>query len=146
MYRTPIKFYAEQSSYVVGEGFVTSWEPIKTGMKLDDPPTDPLLPDTGLIQVSAFWCNWQNAFGKHVLDAQAVGVGEMATVRMAYNPTLYNALRTGKVVVAKNGTDVLIDGLPNKDNVDAYSVFGGVDNVKEENQSMEFKVRRYESQ
>lgn len=134
MQKTPLKFWAEVSAYVVGTGYTTEWQEIKSKIIL------------GGVECSAnvFWCDWQSAFGKHVLDAQAVGVSEMATVRMTFIPDLYDALRGSRIVIAKNVTDIMVESIPNKDNVDAYEVFGGVDNVKEENKLMEFKVRRYE--
>ncbi len=80
------------------------------------------------------------------LSAQAQGVGDSARVRMPFIPELYSKLREQRVVIAKNVANVLVDGEPDQTNVDAYRVWGGVDNIREENQYMEFSVQRYEVQ
>ena len=131
---TPLKFLKEQSTYVPGDGYTTEWAEITSSINLTGAPQD----------VSVFWVEWQSAFGNQVLEAQAVGVNEMATIRMAYNPTLYEALRLGNVIVAKDADDVIKANKPDKDNPNAYELFGGVDNYKELDKVMEFKVRRYE--
>jgi hypothetical protein len=135
--KIPLKFYTEQSSYVVGEGYTTAWLPLKTTVDITGTPQE----------VSVFWGNWKSAYGKQVYDAQAVGIEEAATVRMTFIPSIYEALR-GKQVVISKGAGTILDGggLPDKDNIEAYTVFGGVDNVGELGKEMEFKVRRYESQ
>jgi hypothetical protein len=64
---------------------------------------------------------------------------------MRYTPNLYGKLRTEQVVVIKNADSTAIkDGVPDKNNANVYELWGGVDNVLEKNQFMEFRVRRYE--
>jgi hypothetical protein len=59
---------------------------------------------------------------------------------------VYAKLRTEQVVVIKNAdATAMADGAPDKNNPNVYELWGGVDNVKEENRFMEFRVRRYES-
>jgi hypothetical protein len=51
-----------------------------------------------------------------------------------------------QVVIIKNAdSTAIVDDVPDKNNPNVYELWGGVDNVKEENQYMEFRVRRYES-
>jgi len=54
-------------------------------------------------------------------------------------------LRVCSVVCVK-GADpaAVVDGEPNPDNPNCYEMVGGVDNMREENQYMEFAVKRYE--
>jgi len=64
---------------------------------------------------------------------------------MRYAPRLCESLRTEHVVVIKNADAAAIkNGVPDKNNPNVYELWGGVDNVKEENRYMEFRVRRYE--
>ena len=133
--KTPLKFYAEQSTYVPGDGYTTGWLPLTTNVNLIGEAQD----------IDVFWAEWQSAYGNQVLEAQAVGVNEMATIRMTYIPALFDALRTNKVVISKNADNIIKDNIPDKDNPNAYSMLGGVDNFKEQNEWMEFKVRRYEA-
>ncbi|MDK9712315.1 hypothetical protein [Acidaminobacter sp.] len=79
------------------------------------------------------------------MSAQALGVNDSASIRMTYNPEVYNKLRTTRVVVIKNAdATAIVAGVPDKNNPNVYELWGGVDNVKEANQFLEFKVRRYE--
>ena len=36
--KIPLKFYTEQSSYVVGEGYTTAWLPLKTTVDITGTP------------------------------------------------------------------------------------------------------------
>lgn len=124
---TPINFYTKTNSYVPGEGQTESWELLTSD------------------KYTNFYCEWRGAFGDQVLSAQAVGVKDSATIRMFYNPIIYEQLRTSQVIVVKNANPHAIkDGEIDKNNPDVYEVWGGVDNVRENNQFMEFRVRRYE--
>jgi hypothetical protein len=72
---------------------------------------------------------------------------ESATVRMRYNPDVYAALRDSECVVVKGGGEaagVIVGGKPDRSRADLWSLWGGVDNVREDSREMEFKVRRYE--
>lgn len=124
---TPVKFYAKTVTYVPGQGEATTWSLVESG------------------SYSTFFCEWQGSFGDRAMSAQALGVKDSATVRTFYNPTVYQKLRTTQVVVIKNADPAaIVSGVPDKNNPNVYELWGGVDNVKEENQYMEFRVRRYE--
>lgn len=123
---TPIKFYAKDSVYVPGEGATTGWIPIET-------TTD------------TFYCEWRGTFGDRAMTASSLGVNDSATVRTFYNPVIYEKLKSVQVVIIKNADPTAIkNGVPDKGNVNTYELWGGVDNVMEGNQFMEFRVRRYE--
>jgi len=120
--RTRIKFYIKESVYVPGQGQTESWEPTETR-----------------------YCRWIGSYGEQVMAAQALGVKESATVTMRYLPELYESLRTTQAVVVKNAdSTAIVNDEPDKKNPNVYMLWGGVDNVREENQYMEFMVRRYE--
>jgi hypothetical protein len=121
---TPIKFYAKKSTYVTGQGATTSWE---------------------LVVSNPSYCEWTGSYGDRAISAEALGVKDSATVRTFYNPTIYLKLKTVQVIVIKNAdATAIVGGVPDKNNPNVYELWGGVDNVKEENQCMEFRVRRYE--
>jgi hypothetical protein len=72
-------------------------------------------------------------------------VSDSATVRTFYHPDIYSKMKTNRTVVIKNADATAIkDGELDKLNPSCYEVWGGVDNVLEANQYMEFSVRRYE--
>lgn len=120
--RTRIKFYVKKSAYTPGQGQTATWE-----------------------QTEVNYCKWTGSYGDRAIAAQALGVNDSATVMMRYAPGLYESLRTEQVVVIKNADATAIkSGVPDKNNPNVYELWGGVDNVKEENQYMEFRVRRYE--
>ncbi len=124
---TPVKFYAKTTEYVPGQGQASTWDLVTSGA------------------YNTFYCEWAGGFGDRALSAEALGVKDFATVRTFYNPTVYEKLRTVQVVVIKNANPSAIkDGVPDKNNPNVYELWGGVDSVKEENQFMEFRVRRYE--
>lgn len=118
----PVHFYAKQSTYIPGEGQSTTWA------------------DKGVL-----YCEWRGAYGDRVTAAQALGVSDLATIRTFYSPTIYAALRGAQAAVIKNNDSTGIkSGAPDKSNPNVYELWGGVDNVAEENQYMEFQVRRYQ--
>lgn len=118
----PVRVFAKLSTYVPGEGQSTTWT------------------DLGIL-----YCEWRGAHGDRVTAAQALGVSNTATVRTFYHPIIYSALQGGQAVVIKNADSTGIkNGVPDKSNPNVYELWGGVDNVAEENQFMEFQVRRYE--
>lgn len=124
---TPMEFWAKESTYIPGQGQTTVWQKIETD------------------GYSVFYGEWRGGFGDRALTAQSLGVNDMATVRTFYNPVLYQKLRTVQVVVIKNADfAAIVNGEPSKNNPNCYELWGGVDNIKEENQYMEFRVRRYE--
>ena len=123
---TPIKLYTKETTYIPGQGNTTTWQELDSdGYKV-------------------FYCEWRGSFGDRALSAEALGIKDSATIRAFYNPNIYNKLRAVQVTVAKNGADILKDGQPDKNNPDCYELWDGVDNVKEDNQFLEFRVRRYE--
>lgn len=123
---TPIKFFTKETTYIPGQGNATTWQ------ELDSDGYD------------TFYCEWRGSFGDRAMSAEALGVKDSATIRTFYNPNIYEKLRTVQVIVAKNGANILVDGVPDKNNSDCYELWGGVDNVLEENRFMEFRVRRHE--
>lgn len=125
---TPIQFYAKESEYVSGQGMVESWKLVKSGA------------------YDTFYCNWQGTYGDRAISAEALGVRDSATIRTFYNPAVYEKLRRVQVLVIKNADSTAIKGgVPDKNNPNLYESWGGVDNVREENQFLEFRVRRYEA-
>jgi len=119
---TPIVFYVSFSEYVPGVGQTETWQEIGT-----------------------LYGEWRGSFGDRRLNAQALGVSDSATVRTFYHPEIYSKMKTNRTVVIKNADATAIkDGEPDKLNPNCYEVWGGVDNVLEANQYMEFSVRRYE--
>lgn len=123
---TPIKLYTKETEYIPGQGNTTTWQELDSdGYKV-------------------FYCEWRGSFGDRAISAEALGVKDSATIRTFYNPNIYNKLRTVQVIIAKNGANILKDGVPDKNNPDCYELWGGVDNVLEENRFMEFRVRRFE--
>lgn len=132
-FTTPVSFYTQETAYVPGQGVTTAWE------KFDSEQIDE-------TRLSVFFCEWTGSYGEMKLSAQAQGVSESARVRMPFIPALYEKLRALKVVIAKNAAVILVDNAPDPVNVNAYRVWGGVDNLREENQYMEFNVSRYEVQ
>jgi len=124
---TPIKLYAGDTTYVPGEGNTTQWTQI-----ISD-------------SFETYYCEWTGSFGDRAMSAEALGVKDSATIRMSYNPYIYEKLRTVKVVILKNAdTTGIVEDKPDKNNPNVYELWGGVDNVKEGNLYMEFRVRRYE--
>jgi head-tail adaptor len=119
---TPIVFYVSVSEYVPGVGQTETWQEIGT-----------------------LYGEWRGSFGDRRLNAQALGVSDSATVRTFYHPDIYSKMKTNRTVVIKNADATAIkDGEPDKLNPNCYEVWGGVDNVLEANQYLEFSVRRYE--
>ncbi len=131
-FTTAVSFWEKVTSYVPGQSNTTEWVLYTEGT------------------MSVFPCEWRGKFGygrrgNETYEADAEGVIDRASVRMPYIPGLYNKLRTGAVVVIKGGsTSSLIDGEPDPTNPDVYETYGGIDNIYEENQYMEFLVHRYE--
>ena len=125
---TPVQFYAaKEGEYVSGQGASRTWELIESGI------------------YSTFYGEWTGTYGDRAIAAESLGVKDSATVRTFYNPTIYEKLRGCQVVVIKNAdSTAIVTGVPDKKNSNVYELWGGVDNVKEENQFMEFKVRRFE--
>jgi|LSQX01.3.fsa_nt_gb hypothetical protein len=119
---TPVRYYVKKSKYIPGKGQESRWE------------------DLGVL-----YAEWRGTHGDRSTSAQALGVRESATVRTFYHPEIHAALESAEVVVVKNNDQATLrGGAPDKNNANAYELWGGVDNVEEANQCMEFMVRRYE--
>ena len=124
---TPIKLYYKYTEYISGQGNTTTWTLIESE------------------DYSTFYCEWKGGFGDRAMAAESMGVKDWATLRTFYNPSIYEKAKTVAVVVVKNAdATAFINGKPDKNNMNVYEIWGGVDNVLEENQYLEFKVRRYE--
>ena len=126
-FTTAVSFYEKVNSYPKGQGTTISWVLFEEGT------------------MSVFPCEWRGTHGNAQMDAQAVGVLDSARIRMPYNPNLYEKLRTVEMVIIK-GADpsAVVEGVPDETNPNTYSVWGGVDNMREECRYLEFNVRRYE--
>ena len=131
-FTTGVSFWCKTSTYVSGKGNSTTWTLYTEGA------------------MSVFPCEWRGKFGygkrgNETYEADAEGVVDRATIRMPFIPGLYDKLRTGSVVVIKGADESgLVDGEPNPGCPNVYEAYGGIDNVYEENQYMEFHVHRYE--
>ncbi len=124
---TPIKYYYKKTEYVPGKGNITVWKEIKS----DD--------------YTVFYCEFKTMYGDRALSAEALGVKHSATIRTFYNPIIKEKLERVQTLIVKNLDDTaFVDGKPDKNCPNLFEVWGGVDNVLEENQFMEFRVRRYE--
>lgn len=124
---TPLNFYYKSTTYTQGEGNVTTWNKLVTD------------------GADTFFSEWKGGYGDAVVTANSIGVKDWATIRTFFNPTIYEKLKTTAVAVIKNADQAaIVDGEINKNNMNVYELWGGVDNVLEQNQYLEFKVRRYE--
>jgi len=124
---TPIKLYTKETIYEPGQGNITSWQEIDSD------------------GYNTFYCEWRGSFGERAISAEALGIKDYATVRTFYNPIIYEKLRSVQTIIVKNAdSTAFIDGQPNKNSPNVYELWGGVDNVLEANQLIEFRVRRYE--
>lgn len=120
---TPMTFWQKTSSYTAGQGQSTTWTQ---------------------ILASPLFGEWRGGFGDRALAAQAVGVSDMATCRTFYHPTVYEAMQTSQVIVIRGADGTAFkDGVPDRENQNTYELWGGVDNVENANQCIEFRVRRY---
>lgn len=120
----PIRFYAKKTGdYIPGVGADIGWE-----------------------DIGKLFCSWVQAYGERLSEAQAIGINNSATVRTFYHPKIYEKLRTVQVIIIKNDDPTAIkNGIPDSGNPNTYEIWSGVENTKEENSYMEFRVRRYES-
>lgn len=124
---TPIQIYTKETEYVKGKGNITSWKKLKSD------------------RYDTFYCEWKTMFGDRALHAESLGVRNSATIRTYYNPNIYNKITRIEALIVKNMDKTAFkDGIPDKNCPNLFEIWGGVDNVKEENQFMEFRVRRYE--
>jgi hypothetical protein len=94
--------------------------------------------------IENFFCEWLNIYGTEYIIAQQKNVEYNAKIRMVYNPFLYTILKKKYIYIAKNGENIFKDDRPDKNNTNCFVIFGTVENIREQNKIMEFKVRRYE--
>lgn len=128
---TPIAIYAENETYTPGIGATKTWEQVKSTI--------------GETETGIYYCEWRGSYGDRLLTAQSLGVRDLVTIRMTYNPDVYNALLQKECLIVKNAdSSAMQDGQPDKTNVNTYELYSGVDNVAQENQFMEFQARRYQ--
>lgn len=131
-FTTAVSFWEKVTTYVPGQGNTTTWNLYTEGA------------------MCLFPCEWRGKFGygrrgNEIYEADAEGVLDRASVRMPFIPRLYDKLRTGAMIVVKGSdSSFLQDGEPNPGNPGVYETYGGIDNIYEENQYMEFLVHRYE--
>jgi hypothetical protein len=131
-FTTAVSFWEKVTSYTPGHGNTTTWTLYTEGT------------------MSVFPCEWRGKFGygrrgNETYEADAEGVIDRASVRMPFIPGLYDKLRTGAVIVIKGADESgLVDCEPDPGNPNVYETYGGIDNILEENQYMEFLVHRYE--
>lgn len=124
---TAIAIWAENQEYIPGIGASSAWEQVQSGT------------------VSAYFCEWRGTYGDRLLTAQSMGVSDLVTIRMTYNPDVFSALTTRRCVIIKNANPaVMIGGEPNKHATNIYELYSGVDDVAQEHQFMEFQARRYQ--
>jgi len=120
----PMWFYQLTSVYVPGEGQTETWS---------------------LVVSSPIYGEWRGGFGERAVQASALGINDFATVRTFYHPTILAAMQTKRTIVVKNSTTgALASGIPDINNPNVYELWGSVDNVRQVNQRMEFRVRRFE--
>lgn len=100
-------------------GTVEKWEPVIYKM--------------GSITCTTFPCEWTNAYGKDVFIAESENINELATIRMGFNPDVLAALLNTQVRLYRNNET--------KED-EAFTIYGSADNIKLQNQMIEFKVRR----
>ena len=130
---TRLSFYIVNNDYIKGEGIRAAWEAVKTQVTAD-------------METAVFYCEWRGGFGGQVFSAFVQGVNDFATIRMIFNPQIYDALSTKRAIVAKNAdADAIKQGKPNSENINCYEIWGAVDNAVNDSRFMEFKVRRYEA-
>lgn len=128
---TPIAVYAKNEDYVPGIGASKTWEQVKSTI--------------GSVETGAFYCEWRGTYGDRLLTAQSLGVSDLVTIRMTFNPDVYAALLKKECVIVKNADSVAMqDGQPDITKANVYELYSGADNVAQENQFLEFQARRYQ--
>ena len=75
-----------------------------------------------------------------------MGAFDLCVLRMDYHPDLYALLRTKEALIIKNAAaDAVDNGIPVKNHPDVYTLWGAVDDIRNQRKIMEFKVRRWET-
>ncbi len=124
---TPIQIYIKSVEYVRNKGNVSVWIRQETD------------------GYDTYYSEWRTIFGDRAIAAESLGVKEGANIKTYFNPVLYEAMRRNETLIVKNlDESAFAEGKPDKDNPNLYELWGGIDNILEENLFMEFRVRRYE--
>jgi len=126
--RTLVKFGVQKTNYVSGQGVTTDYEIIKVKIGEDEDGKD--------IETSCFYVEWLNAYGSVAIQQQAEGVLRPARVRMKYVKAVYDALIGDKPVI------VYLRGIV--DDAHAFILASAADNYLNENQMIEFAVKKRE--
>ena len=130
---TLVRFYIKTASYISGEGSSEKYE-------LFEYPLNAAGQKNSLI-----WVNWQSLFGSELREMEIKGIKQPAKIQCPYIPALYDALLRKEVLVYKwREQPIVIDGVPDLSQPGWYRVTSGVENVHEENRTLEFNVNRYE--
>ena len=95
-------------------------------------------------KIETYFCEWLNLYGTEYIIAQQKNVEYSAKIRMVYNPFLYAILQKKNIYISKNAENIFKENRPDKNNINCFVIFGTVENIREQNRIMEFKVRRYE--
>nr|DAU60693.1 MAG TPA: hypothetical protein [Caudoviricetes sp.] len=123
---TPLEFYiVDQDEYVAGDYNQTRWKKVAE--------------DNG---ATTYYASWSGTYGAVQAAAMTAGITESVNVRMPFAPNLYEALAHRRVIVAKNGADILKEGQPDRLNPNCYELYSGVN--EKQNRMMNFMLKRYE--
>lgn len=125
--RTLIKIAIKKTDYTAGIGAVGGYEIIKAQIATN--------PDGTPVYTDCFYCDWQNAFGLNAIQLEQTNVAQPARVRMPYVRNVYEALQSKTARIYKNGRE---------DPAHTFVLNSSVDNVDEQNKSIEFQVKHNE--
>ena len=97
---TAVRFYHQVTNYNPGQvGASKQWVKFTA--------------EVGENMLDVFWADWRGSFGDQALRAMSMGVSDFCTIRMDYQPELYELLRTKEMLVVKDANDdAIIDGAP----------------------------------
>ena len=125
---TPIEFYVKEITYISGQGNSEKWVKVKSD------------------GFEVFYCQWQTTYGDRALTAESLGIKESATIKTFYNPKVIEKITKSQTLIVKNlDNNAFENGKPNSKCSNLFELWGGVDNVLQENKFIEFRARRFES-
>jgi hypothetical protein len=125
--RTPIKIAAQSSTYAAGKGATAVFETLKAKVGSN--------PDGTPVYTDIFYCEWLNFFGTQAIAMQQDNVLMPGRIRMTFVQSVYDALTTKAVRIYKYGRE---------DAAHTFILTAAADNYLEQNQMLEFNVKRYE--
>lgn len=130
---TAVQFFFRQRAYTAGHvGTSDTWIKFRSLI--------------GETVIDVFWAEWRGSYGTQQVTAMSMGVYDLCTIRMDYHPDLYGLLRTKEALIIRNAAaDAVEYGIPVKNHPDVYTLWGAVDNIRNQRKIMEFKVRRWEA-